>query len=89
MNSRLKNKMAIVTGAGSGIGRACALALAREGAQVALVGRRKERVEEAAREAGGSALAIAADVSKPANIERVLEQTAKAFGGINVLLNSA
>jgi NAD(P)-dependent dehydrogenase (short-subunit alcohol dehydrogenase family) len=89
MHSRLKNKVAIVTGAGSGIGRACALALVREGAQVALVGRRKERLEEVAREAGGSALAIAADVSKPGDIERVLEQTARVFGGINILLNNA
>ena len=92
MNARLKNKIAIVTGAGSGIGRACGLALARENADVALVGRRKDRVEDAAREAGGSAIAaeaIAADVSTPDDIERVLEQTAKAFGGINVLLNNA
>ena len=89
MNSRLKNKIAVVTGAGSGIGRACALALIHEGAQVALVGRRKERLEEVAREGGGSALAIAADVSKPGDIERILERTAKAFGGINVLLNNA
>jgi NAD(P)-dependent dehydrogenase (short-subunit alcohol dehydrogenase family) len=89
MSSRLKNKIALVTGAGSGIGRACALALADEGAQVVLVGRRKERVEEVAREAGGSALAMAADVSKAVDIERVLEQTVKTFGGINVLLNNA
>lgn len=89
MNARLKNKIAIVTGAGSGIGRACGLALARENADVALVGRRKDRVEDAAREAGGSAIAIAADVSKPADIERVLEQAAEVFGGINVLLNNA
>ena len=93
MSSRLKNKVAIVTGAGSGIGRACALALIREGAQVTLVGRRKERIDEVAREAsaeGNSApLSIAADVSKQADIDRVIEETVKAFGGIQVLLNNA
>jgi NAD(P)-dependent dehydrogenase (short-subunit alcohol dehydrogenase family) len=89
MNSRLKDKIAIVTGAGSGIGRACALALIREGAQVVLVGRRKDRVEEAAREADGSALAVAADVSKQAEIERVIERTVSAFGAVNVLVNNA
>jgi NAD(P)-dependent dehydrogenase (short-subunit alcohol dehydrogenase family) len=89
MNSRLRDKIAIVTGAGSGIGRACALALACEGARVALVGRRKERIEDAAREAGASAIAVAADVSKQTDIERVIERTVGAFGGLNVLVNNA
>ena len=89
MSSRLKANIAIVTGAGSGIGRACALAFAREGAKVALVGRRKDRLEEVAREVGSSALAIAADVSRKADVARVLEQTAAHFGGLNVLLNNA
>ena len=93
MNSRLKDKIAIVTGAGSGIGRAIALAMVREGARVVLVGRRKDRVEAVAREVPreeqGSAMALAADVSKRDSIERVLQETAKAFGGINVLVNNA
>ena len=92
MNSRLKDKIAIVTGAGSGIGRAIAAAMIREGAHVALVGRRKDKVEAVAREAvpgGGSAIAVAADVSKQAEIEHVLQETVKAFGGINVLVNNA
>jgi NAD(P)-dependent dehydrogenase (short-subunit alcohol dehydrogenase family) len=89
MSSRLKSKTAIVTGAGSGIGRACALALAREGANVVLVGRRKDRVEDAARAAGPSATAIAADVSKQADIEQVIERTVNAFGAVNVLVNNA
>ena len=93
MNSRLKDKIAIVTGAGSGIGRAIALAMVREGARVVLVGRRKDRVEavarEVPREGQGSAMALAADVSKRDEIEHVLQETVKAFGGINVLVNNA
>jgi NAD(P)-dependent dehydrogenase (short-subunit alcohol dehydrogenase family) len=89
MNFRLKDKTAIVTGAGSGIGRAIAMAMIREGAHAAPVGRRRDRVEAVASEAEGSAISVAADVSKRDEIERVLQGTVKAFGGVNVLVNNA
>jgi NAD(P)-dependent dehydrogenase (short-subunit alcohol dehydrogenase family) len=89
MDQRLKNKIAIVTGGGSGIGRACAVAFAREGARVALVGRRRDRLERVAREIGDSVLVMTADVSRSDEIARVLEETVGNFGGVNVLLNNA
>jgi NAD(P)-dependent dehydrogenase (short-subunit alcohol dehydrogenase family) len=89
MSARLKNKIAVITGAGSGIGRACAIALAHEGANVALVGRRKSLLENVAREIGDSALVLTADVSQQKDIARVVEHTASHFGAINVLLNNA
>jgi len=87
--SRLENKIALITGAGTGIGRAIALAFAREGAQLALVGRRKEPLELVAKEAGGSSLVLAADASKRGDIDRVLAETATRLGGFNVLVNNA
>jgi NAD(P)-dependent dehydrogenase (short-subunit alcohol dehydrogenase family) len=89
MSERLKGKIGIVTGAGSGIGRACAINLAREGAQVALVGRRKDRVEEVAHEIGDFAFAIPADVCKTSDISTLVDQTVNRFGGLNFLLNNA
>ena len=69
MSSRLLGKVAIVTGAGTGIGRACALAMAREGSRLALVGRREQKLQDLAKEIGNSAVAIAADLSKKTDIE--------------------
>lgn len=79
----------MLTGAGSGIGRACALALAREGARVALIGRRQDRLEAVAREIGKNALVVAADVSKKSEIDQMVEQIVASFGGLNVLVNNA
>jgi NAD(P)-dependent dehydrogenase (short-subunit alcohol dehydrogenase family) len=87
--SRLKNKIALITGAGTGIGRAIALAFAREGAQLALAGRRKGPLESVAKEAGGSSLVLAADVSKQRDIDRILTETTTRLGGLNVLVNNA
>jgi hypothetical protein len=89
MSERLKGKIGIVTGAGSGIGRACAIALASEGARVTLVRRRRDRVEEVAHEIGDSAFAIPADVSKTGDVSRLIDETVSHFGRLNFLLNNA
>ncbi len=86
---RLEGKSAIVTGAGSGIGRACAIALAQEGAQVALVGRRRELLDSLAREIGSKALVCVGDVRNHEDIRRMVQQAGDKFGRVNVLLNSA
>ena len=78
-----------MTGAGTGIGRACAIAFAREGAKVALVGRRKERLEETAHQIGDGALVLAADITQASKIKSVIDSTVSQFGGLHVLLNNA
>jgi NAD(P)-dependent dehydrogenase (short-subunit alcohol dehydrogenase family) len=79
----------LVTGAGTGIGRAIALACARQGAKVALVGRRRELLGAVAQDAGGAPLVLAADVSQQGDIDRILGETAAHFGGLDVLVNNA
>jgi NAD(P)-dependent dehydrogenase (short-subunit alcohol dehydrogenase family) len=85
-------KVALVTGAGSGIGKASALALAREGFAVVLAGRRAEPIEKAAGEieaAGGKALAVPTDIADPAQVKRLFARTKEVFGRLDVLFNNA
>jgi NAD(P)-dependent dehydrogenase (short-subunit alcohol dehydrogenase family) len=89
---RLAGKVAIVTGAGSGIGCAIAERFAREGAAVTVAGQRLERVQETARAieaAGGRALAVACDVADADAVRRMVEETVARFGRLDVLVNNA
>jgi NAD(P)-dependent dehydrogenase (short-subunit alcohol dehydrogenase family) len=85
-------KVAIVTGAGSGIGKAVALALMREGYAVVLSGRRKERLEAAALEgksSGARTLIVPTDVSDPASVKALFAKTKVSFGRLDLLFNNA
>lgn len=86
---RLSGKAAIVTGGGSGIGRAIALAFAREGAGVTIAGRHQEKLDQAAREIGPECQAVAADVSKPADVEMLVAAATRKFKRIDILVNNA
>lgn len=89
---RVSGKVAIITGGGTGIGRACALTLAREGAKVALAARRRDKLEAAAREiiaGGGEALALECDVTNKASVERVVRAVEERFGKLHIIINNA
>jgi NAD(P)-dependent dehydrogenase (short-subunit alcohol dehydrogenase family) len=90
--TRLAGKVALITGGGTGIGKAVALAFAREGAKVAVAGRRLEKLQEVAEEIkaqGGDGLAIACDVARAKEAEAAVQQVAERFGLLNVLVNNA
>ncbi|HEX8163468.1 MAG TPA: glucose 1-dehydrogenase [Pyrinomonadaceae bacterium] len=92
MSEELAGRVALVTGASSGIGRATALAFAAAGARVALVGRGGEALQEVEREIAardGAAWSIAADVTREADAERAVTETVERFGGLDVLVNAA
>ncbi len=85
-------KVAIVTGAGSGIGKASALALMKEGYSVAFAGRRKDVLEAAAADGkatGARSLVVPTDVGDPASVKNLFAQTKEAFGRLDVLFNNA
>jgi NAD(P)-dependent dehydrogenase (short-subunit alcohol dehydrogenase family) len=91
MDLGLRDKVAIVTGASKGIGKAIALELTQEGCQVVLCARGKEGLQEAVREVRvvGNASAIAADVTKPDEVEKLVEETIARFGNVDILVNNA
>jgi NAD(P)-dependent dehydrogenase (short-subunit alcohol dehydrogenase family) len=89
---RLKDKCAIVTGAGSGIGRAAALALAREGARIGLIDLKNERTEQVKEDIsalGGEALFVDVDVSDPERMERGIRQVFEAWKRIDIVFANA
>jgi citronellol/citronellal dehydrogenase len=82
-------KVALVTGGGTGIGRATARELVRTGAQVAICGRRPEPLAAVQEELGDACLAVPADVREPEQVERLVDQTLERFSRIDILVNNA
>ncbi len=89
MGQKLAGKVALVTGASSGIGRATALALAEEGVKLALVGRSAERLKAVAGKTGGEVLVLPADLTEPGTVKSVVDATIQRFGRIDILLPNA
>jgi NAD(P)-dependent dehydrogenase (short-subunit alcohol dehydrogenase family) len=87
----MADRVAIITGAGTGIGKAAALALLKDGFNVALVGRRKELLDKTAADsgAGDRALVVPADLSKPDEVKAVFAKVKQAWGRLDVLFNNA
>jgi NADP-dependent 3-hydroxy acid dehydrogenase YdfG len=92
MKNRLKDRIALVTGASSGIGEATALALAEQGAKVAIAARRKERLEQLAAKLAGlgaQPLLLVADLAAEAEAQRIVRETEAHYGRLDILINNA
>lgn len=90
--TRLAGKVAVITGGGTGIGRAIALIFGSEGAKVMVAGRRREKLEETLallKQVGGEGLAVECDVTKAEDTERLVKSAEDCFGKVNVLVNNA
>ena len=87
--NRLKDRVAIITGAGRGIGRAIAIAFSQEGADVVVAARSRDEIESVAEGLEKRALAIATDVSDPAQIQAMVDRTIAEFGRVDILVNNA
>ena len=86
---RLTGKVAIITGGGSGIGKAIAVAFVREGAKVVIAGRDSKKLDRAAAEIGGECMAVSADVSSATDVQKLVSAAIERFQQINILVNNA
>jgi meso-butanediol dehydrogenase/(S,S)-butanediol dehydrogenase/diacetyl reductase len=86
---RLKNKTAIITGGGTGIGLACARLFTQEGARVAIFGRRQDRLDQAQNEIGDTVLTVQGDITQEKDTARLVETTVKKLGKVDILINNA
>ena len=92
MTQKLAGKVAIITGASAGIGAATAIALAEEGAYVAIAARRADKLNEVAQkieESGGKVLQVITDVTDEAQVQNLIAKTKETFGRIDILVNNA
>lgn len=88
----LNGKVALITGAGQGVGRGTALAMAKEGAAIAVAGRTESKIRDVAGEIasiGGRAITVLCDVKNADDVTRTVAETVKAFGGLDILVNNA
>jgi 3-oxoacyl-[acyl-carrier protein] reductase len=89
---RLKGKVALITGSGSGMGRASAILFSQEGAKISVVDLDKKNGQETVdevRRKGGEAILIQADVSQAGDVQRMIDETVNAYGGLDILFNNA